>query len=63
MSEQPKEVCPWCGERPEVCLKVGLEPGYYVECSSFKCDMQPGTEACRTKEEAIEIWDYRRGEK
>jgi len=52
--------CPFCGSKAEIkrydCSLT------YVKCSNNKCLVEPCTVFCRSREQAIRIWNTRLNE-
>ena len=52
--------CPFCGGEAIVkTIEVLMCPTYYVRCGNLGCREMASTVICRTKDEAIKIWNRR----
>lgn len=55
--------CPFCGREADVTeVYMGRKKIYRVECMEIDCPVKVSTFTFGTREEAIEMWNTRKGE-
>ncbi|MDO4574244.1 MAG: Lar family restriction alleviation protein [Planctomycetia bacterium] len=62
VNNQQLRPCPWCGKKPRIVHRTcDNRLQYIVDCKNSNCGVIARTTWCETPEQAIEIWNTRKG--